>query len=195
MKLLVFDTESTARDGQVCQLAYLMIDGGQITAHNQFFVVDSMADYAQAVHGLNVAELLRRSGGTRFADCAADILRDFAAADLWVGHNISADIRSLRIELDRLGLALSPRETLCTMNHFTPILKLKRLRGPGSPKPPRLSELCAHYGVTDALILDACRTWFGDGTAAHDARFDVAATYLALMHARCAGDIALDIDK
>jgi hypothetical protein len=77
------------------------------------------------------------------------------------------------------------------MNRFTPILKLKRPRGPGSPKPPKLGELCAYYNIAPDSIADFCSEHFGSDSAAHDARYDAAATYLCLRAAITNGDISL----
>lgn len=193
LKLIVLDSESTARDGQICQLACLMIDGGQVRGTNRYFAVDSMDPAAQAVHGLSLDALSHLSGGLRFGDCAGEILSDLSRADLLIGHNISADLRMLKLEMSRLGLTLPPVPTLCTMKTFTPVLKLKRLRGPGSPKPPKLTELCAHYGIDDAAVAARCAEWFRGGGSSHDARFDAAATYLCLLQAIRAGDIPGDL--
>ena len=191
MRLIVLDTESTTRAGQICQLACLTVDGDSISGKNLFFAVDSMSESAQRVHGLSVADLDALSGGQRFADRAKDIADDIARADLLVGHNISADIHALRTEFDRLQLKWPDTPTLCTMNRFTPILKLKRPRGPASPKPPKLPELCDYYSVSPDTVAARCREWFGSSAAPHDARFDAAATYLCLQAAITKGDIAL----
>lgn len=189
MRLIVFDTESTARHGQICQLAYLILSDNGIQGKNCFFAVDSMSEHAQSIHGMGIDALLQLSDGKRFSDCAAEILSDFANADCWIGHNVSADVRMLQLEADRLSLALPVLSTFCTMNHFTPILKLKRPCGPGSPKPPKLTELCAYYGVDDETIARCCREWFGGGDCAHDARFDAAATCLCILEAEKKGDL------
>ena len=47
MKIIVFDTEATdLTPGQICQLSYLMIDGGSVTGKNLFFTVDDMSEGA-----------------------------------------------------------------------------------------------------------------------------------------------------
>ena len=52
--LLVFDTEATDLEpGQICQLAYLLEQDGEITARNYFFSVDDMSPGAQEVHGFS----------------------------------------------------------------------------------------------------------------------------------------------
>lgn len=191
MRLLVFDTEATARDGQICQLAYLIIDGDTINGKNLFFAVDSMSDDAQRVHCLSPEMLLYLSGGQKFADRAAEIRTDFVGADLIAGHNISADVRMMQMEFARLPMPWPDVPTLCTMNRFTPILKLKRLRGPGSPKPPKLSELCNYYNIAPNSIAEFCNEYFGCYCAAHDARYDASATYLCLRAAITNGDISL----
>lgn len=190
MIALFLDTESTDRDGQICQLAYLIVDGDRVTGRNFYFAADAMSPGAQAVHGMSLADTHRLSGGKRFADHAEAILSDLARADIWAGHNIASDLHMLNIELQRLHRSLPQVRTFCSMNAFTPILKLRRLRGPGSPKPPKLTELCAHYGVDEAMISAHCRQWFGADAASHDARYDACATYLALLTATKKGDLS-----
>jgi len=60
--LLVFDTEATDLEpGQICQLAYLLEQDGEITARNYFFSVDDMSPGAQEVHGFS-KEMLEEAG-------------------------------------------------------------------------------------------------------------------------------------
>ena len=59
----------------------------------------------------------------------------------------------------------------------------------GRPKPPRLEELCDHYQISEDMILTASSRWFAGGQAAHDARYDTAATFLCLAAAHRKGDL------
>ena len=68
MSIIVFDTETTAPEpGQICQLAYLLIDGPRVTGRNLFFAVDGMTERAFRVHGLSRERLETLSGGRRFS--------------------------------------------------------------------------------------------------------------------------------
>lgn len=191
MKLIVFDTEATdLTPGQICQLSYLMVtDGQEVTGKHLFFAVDEMSEGAQGVHGMSIGDLELLSGGRRFEDCAQQIFDDFKGAQILVGHNISADDRYLRVEFERCGLKLPKIRTFCTMNYFTSDTALKRKVNTGRPKPPKLSELCEHFALTDELIAQQSEQWFGGGGSAHDARFDTAATYLCLLEATKLGRI------
>jgi DNA polymerase-3 subunit epsilon len=87
---------------------------------------------------------------------------------LIVGHNISFDLRILRIALLRSGIEKTwlderPRKTFCTMEESTHIVNLpptERMLAKGivKPKPPKLTEAYQHFfgepleGAHDALV-------------------------------------------
>ena len=182
MSLLIFDTEATDLvPGQICQLSYLLADGASVTGKNLFFEVDDMSEGALEVHGLTMDMLRGLSGGARFEDKAQEIFEAFASAKLWVGHNVSADERYIRVEMERCGLKLPKRLTFCTMNYFTPEMNLARKVNIGRPKPPKLTELVRHFELTEEFVAEKAAEWFGGGGALHDARFDTAATYLCVV--------------
>jgi DNA polymerase-3 subunit epsilon len=182
VSVLIFDTEATDLiPGQICQLSYLLADRGQVTGKNLFFEVDDMSEGAQEVHGFSLDMLRELSGGQRFEDAAQDVLSDFAAASMWVGHNVSADERYLRVEMKRCGLKLPKKPTFCTMNFFTADMNLARKVNIGRPKPPKLTELAEFFELSEDFVAEKAAEWFGGGGALHDARFDTAATYLCLL--------------
>lgn len=182
MSVLIFDTEATDLiPGQICQLSYLLADGGNVTGKNLFFEVDDMSEGALEVHGLTLDMLRELSGGARFEDAAREVLQDFASAKLWVGHNVSADEKYLRVEMERCGLKLPKKPTFCTMNYFTSDMNLMRKVNIGRPKPPKLTELVQHFDLSEEFVAERAAEWFGGGGALHDARFDTAATYLCLV--------------
>ena len=190
MKIILFDTESTGlRDGQICQLAALIREDHALSARNLFFQVDDMNPEAQRVHGLSKEDLDALSGGVRFADCAEELLSLFSGADVIVGHNVSADLRALRAEFARLSMTLPPVRSFCTMNFFTPVTRLKRVYHTNRFKPPRLGELAEHYALAPERICETAASLFGESGAAHDARYDVTATYLSLLEAARSGDL------
>ena len=190
MRLIVFDTEATNLvPGQLCQISYLIVENGSITGKNMFFAVDEMSEGAQEVHGMSIEDLETLSGGERFADRAQEIFDDFSTADRLIGHNVSADDRYLRVEFERLGMKLKKIKTFCTMNYFTCVVNLKRRINNGRPKPPRLEELAEFYQITPEYAAQKAVEWFGGGSAAHDARYDTAATYLCLEAGTKKGDL------
>jgi DNA polymerase-3 subunit epsilon len=121
------------------------------------------------------------AGGQRFEDSAQEVLADFSAAKMWVGHNVSADEKYLRVEMERCGLALPKKATFCTMNYFTSDMNLARKVNIGRPKPPKLTELVQFFDLSEDFVAEKAAEWFGGGGALHDARFDTAATYLCLV--------------
>lgn len=182
MSVLIFDTEATDLiPGQICQLSYLLADGANVTGKNLFFEVDDMSEGALEVHGLTLDALRELSGGLRFEDMAQEVFEDFAAAKLWVGHNVSADEKYIRVEMERCGLKLPKKQTFCTMNYFTSDMNLVRKVNIGRPKPPKLTELVQHFELSEEFVAEKAAEWFGGGGALHDARFDTAATYLCLV--------------
>ena len=182
MKLIIFDTEATdLTPGQICQLSYLMADGEAVRGKNMFFAVDEMSEGAQEVHGMSMEMLDTLSGGERFEDRAREIYEDFSACEMLVGHNVAADDRYLRVELERCGLKLKRLKTFCTMNYFTSDAQLKRKVNIGRPKPPKLCELVEYFGIPESEIAQRSDQWFGGGGQLHDARFDTVATYLCLL--------------
>ena len=138
---------------------------------------------------MSLEMLAELSGGERFEDRAQEIFDDFNTASLLVGHNVSADDRYLRVELTRAGFTLPRKRTFCTMNYFTGVMAMKRKFQTGRPKPPKLCELAEYYGLSPEFISERSDAWFGGGGAAHDARYDTAATYLALLEATRRGDV------
>lgn len=190
MALIVFDTEATSlTPGQICQLSYLMVDGGQVVGKNMFFAVDEMSEGSYEVHGMSVEDLDQLSGGERFEDRAQEIFEDFEHASLWIGHNVSADDRYLRVEMERAGYKLSRKKTFCTMNYFTGVMNMSRKYNVGRPKPPKLEELAQFFDLTEQEIEEKSAEWFGGGEAAHDARYDTVMTYLCVLKATQSGQL------
>lgn len=189
--IIVFDTEATDLEpGQICQLSYLMVEEGKVTGHNHFFSVDDMSEGAREVHGFSIEMLAELSQGAWFEDKAALILEDFNLARLLVGHNVAADERYLRVEMERAGLKMKKQRTFCTMNYASGIMNMQRKVVTGRPKPPKLSELAAFYGVGDGEVESKVQEWFlAEGAGLHDARYDTAMTYLCLLRAIEKGDL------
>jgi DNA polymerase-3 subunit epsilon len=85
----------------------------------------------------------------------------------------------MRAEYERLGEIFSVKDELCSMKKMTPVCKLPRNKGVGY-KYPKLSELCAYFGITDREIAVTSQKLFGASANFHDARFDTTAVYLAV---------------
>ena len=190
MRMIVFDTETTdLQPGQICQLSYLIIENGNVNGKNLFFSVDEMSTGAYEVHGMSMDDLRILSDGQYFDDRAEEIFTDFSSCDVIAGHNVAFDERYLRVEMERCGLKLKKIRTFCTMNYATGLMNMKRKVQIGRPKPPRLEELAEYYKLSNEMIIEKAAAWFGGGGAAHDARYDAAATYLCIVEAIRAGDL------
>ena len=184
MRIIVFDTETTSlKPGQICQLAYLIVEDGAVTGKNMFFTVDEMNERSQGIHGFSMEMLKELSGGLRFEDRAAEIHADFSAADVIAGHNVSFDIRFLTAEFERCALSMPKAKPFCTMNYFTGNMMMRRKFQAYRPKPPKLVELKEYFSLDDNEIEQNSEKWFGGGAASHDARFDTAMTYMCLKAA------------
>ena len=181
--ILYFDTETTGlRPGQICQLSYVMQSGDNLTARNLFFTVDNMEKSAEMVHGFSLEKLKVLSGGKRFSDYVDLIENDFKSADIVVSHNTSFDFMFMRAEFERLGRVLKVNKEFCSMKKSTPVCKLIRASS-GAYKYPKLSELCAHFGISNEQISNALKKVFGASAGFHDARFDTTAVLLAVNKA------------
>ena len=187
MSVIVFDTETTAPEpGQICQLAYLVVDGARVSGRNLYFTVDAMTPRSFGVHGLSLERLTALSLGRRFEDDAAAILAEFNGADCLVGHSVAVDVRFLRAEFGRCGLALPDAPAFCTRDFF---VRMRRRKDHARVGWPSLKRLCEWYGVLPETVAARCGQWFSGGEAAHDARFDAAATWLCVKAAAARGDL------
>ncbi len=178
--ILYFDTETSGlHPGQICQLSYVMQSGDELLSRNFFFKVDDVEYSAFLVHGFSVEKLDYLSGGKRFCDFAEQIEKDFLSADVVVAHNTSFDFMFMRAEFERLNKTFCVNNEFCSMKNSTALCKLPRSRGVGY-KYPKLSELCAFFGISNANIERATEQLFGTKTGFHDARFDTSALVLAV---------------
>ena len=117
----------------------------------------------------------------RFSCFFNEIKSDFENADLVVAHNTQFDFMFMRAEFERLGKVFSVNDEFCSMKKMTPVCKLPRSSGVGY-KYPKLSELCAHFGITDREIAQTSEKLFGRSANFHDARFDTTAVFLAVNY-------------
>lgn len=185
MKLLFFDTETTGiKPGNICQLSYITVDTSTkpqtTTGHNFFFTVEDVEPSAEAVHGFSVEKLYDLSNGMYFDDLVDEFYSDFREADFVIGHNVQFDIKFLKHELEPMGEMYEPKHVFCTMNYFKDICKL--LRPNGDYKNPKLAELVSFLDITDEEIAETANKLFEGSGNYHDARFDTAATYLAVVN-------------
>lgn len=193
MRTIIFDVESTGTTRpQVCQLAYIIAADDGLKAQNYFFEADAMNRYAYKVHHLSLSALKTLSGGQRFADRAGEIRRDFSSADVFAGHGVSGDVDYLKREFARLNMRFPDRPHFCTMTHFTGKCSDAKLPS-GKPKPPRLSEVWEYFGLSEGDVRGFAQKMFGEAAGAHDARFDAAATYLAMRVAQQRGQLPTGI--
>lgn len=183
LKMIFFDTETTSlRPGSICQLSYIVVDTSvkpQITrGENIFFAVEEMDPSAEEVHGFSIEDLYEYSGGMYFEDYYEKIYEEFKTADFLIGHNVNFDIGFLIHELEGCGEEFVPKKVFCTMNYYKDICKCVNFRG--ERKNPKLAELVEFLNISGDTINETSKKFFGGTGNYHDARFDTAATYLAV---------------
>ncbi len=174
MTTVFLDTETTGfKPGNVVQLSYVIVGGQEEpVARNFWFSVDYVEPEAERVHGMSVEVLKELSHGRVFADASEIVTHDLSGS-LVVTHNVQFDRLFLETELRRCQSVWPARETFCTMQHFTPIL---RLPGNYGYKWPRLEELMRYLHVPAEDVQQRAHQLFGtDAVGAHDARFDCTA--------------------
>ncbi len=192
MKIIIFDTETTGlQPGQICQLSYLISDENTIEGKNFFFSVDYIEPGAEAAHGFSLDKLKELSGGHTFSNHADEVMADFSSADLVVAHNIDFDKKFLEVEFARLGKEIQLINTFCTMKHFTPICQIYHHYF--GFKYPTLEELLKFLSVEQSDVLQMLKDVFNeDDIGFHDARFDIAGTFIAFVEGMDAGFIRID---
>lgn len=179
--IIFFDTETTGlTPGHVIQLSYIMLNGENVTAKNFFFAVPYVPPEATAVHGLTAEKLFYLSRGKTFGEFLEEIDDDFRAADLTVAHNFAFDYKFMSAEFSYYDRIFHYKESFDTMKKFTPLLKLPRANGNGY-KYPKLSELAEFFDLYPYDVTRRTLQLFGDGESAHDARYDVTATFMAFL--------------
>lgn len=181
MKLIFFDTETTGLNpGSICQLSYILVDTSvkptKTIGKNFFFSVEYIEPSAEKVHGFSVESLYSLSDGKYFEDTYESFIDDFKDADVIVGHNVNFDLKFLSYELEGLGEELNPKFVFCTMNYYKDICNI--LNEHGNIKKPKLIEAAKFLNITQEKIAALGKTLFNESHDFHDARYDVAATYL-----------------
>lgn len=187
-KMLFFDTETTGlHPGNICQLSYIITDNDDVQAKNFFFTVDYVDPGAKRVHGLSVEKLRKLSNNKRFKDYFNEIRDDFDSVDIIAGHNVTFDIKFIKAEFDNCNYSYDYKESLCTMKDFTSICKITKSNGKGY-KWPKLEELTSFFDIKHNDIVKASQELFKmQGVGFHDARYDIAATYLCYSKAERSG--------
>lgn len=189
--MVVLDTETSGLNpGQICQLSCIFDDGRTARGVNWFFAVEYVEPGALAVHGFSPAFLRKASGGLGFGDRAGEIHSLLDGAEVIAGHNVSFDLRFLRTEMARTGRELNYANGLCTMYRFVKEVGLPGRTG--RPKPPKLTELMAHFSVAPPQVERWTEFLFGldaRQARAHDARYDTAATWLCIHAAMQRGSL------
>ena len=166
--IIYFDTETTGlAPGGIIQLSYIMQDKNGARGKNFYFFQPYISPDSTAVHGVTVEKLAQLSLGKIFEDYIDEIEADFNSADLTVAHNFPFDFK----------------EKLDTMRYFTPLVRLLKSCGKGY-KYPKLCELAEFFEVYDYDASRLAIKLFGSTGISHDARFDIAQTYLCVLTAQ-----------
>ena len=169
-RFVVFDTETTGfgNDARILEIGMVFSEDGELVdAWRQRFNpkgVDWDAPNVQEalrVNGINPAELV---GCPDFSEVADAILMFLRRYKVWVGHNISYDLRMLGNEFGRLGKSFSKNEALavCTRDLAKHFDKLERKKNSHT-----LDATANRFGVKIA----GAHTAIGDATATAEILF------------------------
>lgn len=179
--ILYFDTETTGLSpGGIIQLSYIMQDQNVVKGKNFFFYNSYISPASTAVHGITVEKLYRLSGGKTFYDYFDEIEEDFSRADLIVAHNFPFDFNFMCAEFSNCYSTFTYREKLDTMRYFTPLVKIPRANCKGY-KYPKLCELANFFEIYDYDVTMSAIKLFKNSGVSHDARFDIAQTFLCVQ--------------
>lgn len=179
--ILIFDCETTGLiPGYICQLSYLLINRGNVTAKNFYFTVDYVEPAAEKVHNLSVKKLISLSRDKRFEDHLAEIKGDFESVDLLIAHNYNFDIKFMKQSFLRSGYRFVAKSSFCTMEYFTDICKLYHHWY--KYKYPKLEELEGFLKLDRNNSKNMAMKYFNQRDITfHDARYDVVTTYYCLL--------------
>ena len=182
--VLYFDTETTGLcPGGIIQLSYIMQDINGVSGKNFFFFQPYIEPSSTRVHGVTVEKLATLSGGKVFEDYIDEIKADFDRADLIVAHNFPFDFKFMCAEFERCYEQFRFKEKLDSMRYFCPYVKIPTANGKGI-KYPKLCELAQFFEVYDYDVTRLCIKLFNGCGVSHDARFDIAQTFVSLQTAR-----------
>ena len=182
--IIYFDTETTSLSpGGIIQLAYIMQEGESVTAKNFYFYNSYISPQSTDVHGITVEKLYALSGGKTFYDYADEIEEDFSRASLTVAHNFPFDFKFMFAEFANCYKTFKFNEKLDTMRYFNSVTKLLKENGKGY-KYPKLCELATHFDIFDYDVTRFALKHFKGAGVSHDARFDIAQTFLCVERAR-----------
>lgn len=182
--IIYFDTETTGlTPGGIIQLSYIMEDESGLTGKNFYFYNSFISPSATAVHGITVEKLYKLSGGKTFYDHADEIEEDFDRADLLVAHNFPFDFNFMSAEFANCYKTFTYKEKFDTMRYFNALVKIPKTNGKGY-KYPKLGELAQFFEIYDYDVSRLALKLFKGTGLSHDARFDIAQTYLCVEQAR-----------
>jgi DNA polymerase-3 subunit epsilon len=182
--IIYFDTETTGLSpGGIIQLSYIMQDNKGVIGKNFFFFNSYISPQSTEVHGITVEKLYALSKGKTFYDYIDEIERDFESADLLIAHNFPFDFKFMVAEFERCYTSFRYKESFDTMRRFNGLTKIPKACGKGY-KYPKLCEMAEFFEVYDYDASTFAIKTFGGTGISHDARFDIAQTFLCVEKAK-----------
>lgn len=149
----VFDTETTGIDAKyhrVVEVAVLVLNARGEIIDEYCTLVNPNRHMDRANVEIHKVIPAMASTAPPFELVADDLLVRLAGR-VWVGHNVSFDVRMLQAEFSRLGLELPPVSSICTYAHCE---KAGLEKG-------KLTQVCQQMG----LVLEASHTALCDARA------------------------------
>ena len=180
-RIIFLDTETTGLDynnNQILQLSYIISDleANIIAAKNFYIDVDvEIEEGASSVHKITKEKIIELSGGKKFKDIASEVFWDLSNNKI-ICHNTNFDLSFIKEEFLRLNKKLDIKDSFCTMQYYTDILKIHNYYG---YKWPKLEEVIDYLKIDRNELVKEAKEIFNtnDNIKLHDARLDVYSTF------------------
>lgn len=191
MKALVFDTETNGlplwrepsdhpKQPRIVQIAAVLFNEKREPIRRIFSLVKPegwiITPELTKIHGITTE--MCEADGRPMAGLLKEFLDMATEANVIVGHNVSFDIRMIRIETKRRNIEIPDWDTFCTMKKSTDIIGMDPTfnmvaAGLDKPKPPKL--------------LEAYKFFFNEEFEAHNAMYDMEAAARIYYHLKDQG--------
>lgn len=135
-----------------------------------------ITDELTKIHGITTE--MCEAEGRPLSGVLRELLDMMAEADVIVGHNVSFDMRMVRIATKRARIEVPEYQTFCTMKKSADIVNMAPTfnmvaAGLDKPKPPKLTEAYQHF--------------FNETFEAHNAMYDMEACARIYYHLKDQG--------
>lgn len=165
-RFVVMDVETTGltENDDIIQLSAVRFEDGEIVAEfDQLIEPRDISRVSQLITDITGIEQSHVLGKPKFHQVIDDFM-GFVGEDIWVGHNVTFDLRMIRQELERMGRALpaiTAIDTLTVTKQMYPFwpsrggtFKLENLKH--RLEPGLIEDLSSHNALDDSKM---CGYW------------------------------------